>query len=264
MKGGNNIFYYNLLKEKKYLESKIADIRIKLKKLPDENLCCAKNGNGYKWYSLSKDKPRYIYKKNRKYAEKLALKKYYVLFLQDLEDELKVVDLCLSKYPQEKQVNLLIEHEPEYMKLLSGHFVHSDSNTNSWIYEPYDRNNNYPEGLKFKTNSGIVVRSKSELIIANILSEYKIPFRYECSLNLGGIILYPDFTIMHPKTNHIFYWEHFGMIDNSNYANNTTNKLHTYIANNIYPSINLITSYETKENPLDVGLIEELVKYYFL
>ncbi len=213
---------------------------------------------------MSGEAPRYIYKKNRRYAEKLALKKFYVLSLQDFENELKAINLCLAKYPENKQVNLLFEHEPEYIKLLSGHFVSLDSDFNSWVSETYEKNNNYPEGLKFKTNSGILVRSKSELIIANILSENQIPFRYECSLNLGGVVIYPDFTIMHPKTNKIFYWEHFGMMDNLTYANNVTNKLHTYISNNICPTINLITSYETKENPLDVGLIEELVKYYFL
>ena len=264
MQGGTIIFYYNLLKEKKYLESKMAEIRRKLKKLPSENLCCAKNGNGYKWYSLSGEAPRYIYKKNRRYAEKLALKRFYILSLQDFEKELKAIDLCLSKYPQEKQVDLLFQHEPEYGRLLSGYFEPVDSDINAWLSNEYDKNTNYPEGLKFKTNSGVLVRSKSELIIANILFENKIPFRYECSLNLGGIIIYPDFTIMHPKTKQIFYWEHFGMIDNPSYAISTTNKLHTYISNKIYPSINLITSYETKENPLNVGLIEELVKYYFL
>ncbi len=227
-------------------------------------MCCAKNGNGYKWYSLSDDTPKYIYKKNRQYAEKLALKKYYILSLQDFEKELKAIDLCLTKYPQEKQTNLLFEQEPEYVKLLSGYFVPSDSTYNNWFSEPYEKNTNYPEGLKFKTNSGILVRSKSELIIANILYANSIPFRYECALNLGGMVLYPDFTVMHPKTCQIFYWEHFGMIDNPSYANSATNKLHTYISNNIYPTINLITSYETKDNPLNVDLVEEIIKFYFV
>lgn len=227
-------------------------------------MCCAKNGNGYKWYSLLDDTPKYIYKKNRQYAEKLALKKYYILSLQDFEKELKAIDLCLTKYPQEKQTNLLFEQEPEYVKLLSGYFVPSDSTYNNWFSEPYEKNTNYPEGLKFKTNSGILVRSKSELIIANILYANSIPFRYECALNLGGMVLYPDFTVMHPKTCQIFYWEHFGMIDNPSYANSATNKLHTYISNNIYPTINLITSYETKDNPLNVDLVEEIIKFYFV
>ena len=78
---------------------------------------------------------------------------------------------------------------------------------------PYEKNPKYPEHLIHKTVSGIYVRSKSESMIALQLYTEKIPFRYECALQLGETTLYPDFTILHPKTGEIFYWEHFGMMD---------------------------------------------------
>ena len=57
------------------------------------------------------------------------------------------------------------------------------------------------------------MRSKSEAMIAMSLYVQKIPYRYECELKLGSITLFPDFTIRHPETGEIFYWEHFGMMD---------------------------------------------------
>ncbi len=192
------------------------------------------------------------------------MKKYYTLALEDYFQELKAIEACLARYPEPKQSSLLIQNPSEYKNLLSGYFKPENQDLAAWATEPYDRNNSHPENLKFKTSNGYLVRSKSELIIDNLLSMNKIPFRYECSLNLNGIIIYPDFTIKHPVSGVIFYWEHFGMMDNPTYVNNATSKLHTYISNGIYPTINLITTYETKNNPLDTNLVEEMIRYYFL
>lgn len=76
--------------------------------------------------------------------------------------------------------------------------------------------------------------------------------------------LYPDFMIRHPKTGEIFYWEHFGLLDNPEYVKNMHMKMNMYTANNIMPSINLITTYETKDKPLTFEMVEMMVKYYFL
>ena len=92
----------------------------------------------------------------------------------------------------------------------------------------------------------------------------KIPFRYECELQLGEIFIYPDFTIRHPKTGEIYYWEHFGRMDDSKYNKNVPSKLQLYISNGIIPSIQLITTYETIENPLSSEKVESLIREYFL
>lgn len=257
------MIYHVLIKENEQLRAKINDIQHKISTLPQENLCCAKNGSHYKWYSCLNTTTNYIPKKKKKYAETLALKKYYQVELESLTTELKAIESCLTHYPKAKSSDIFLEQNPEYHSLLSGLVSTSNDTVATWLSEVYDKNKNYPEGLKFKTNQGILVRSKSEVIIANILSSHNIPFRYECGLNLSGMTIYPDFTIMHPVTNQIFYWEHFGLIDNPSYAHSAMTKMQTYISNNIFPSINLITSYETKDNPLDIGMIEEIVKYYF-
>lgn len=129
---------------------------------------------------------------------------------------------------------------------------------------PYDKNLNHPENLIHRTSSGNYVRSKSEMMIDMFLHVNNIPFRYECALELNSLIIYPDFTIRHPKTGEFYYWEHFGLMDNPSYAQNVPTKLRTYISNDIIPDINLITTYETQANPLSVEAIKMLVEYYFL
>lgn len=80
---------------------------------------------------------------------------------------------------------------------------------------------------------------------------------------LDEVVLYPDFTIRHPKTGEIFYWEHFGLMDDSNYCKNVLSKLQIYISNGIIPTIQLITTYETKDHPLNMEQVEKIVKQYF-
>ena len=75
---------------------------------------------------------------------------------------------------------------------------------------------------------------------------------------------YPDFTIRHPKTGEIIYWEHFGLMDDPSYYQKTFSKLQLYASYGIIPSINLITTYETQEHPLSADIVEKIVKHYFL
>ncbi len=96
-----------------------------------------------------------------------------------------------------------------------------------WCAESYETNPSHPENLIHTTLAGHKVRSKSEVIISNLLYTNQIPYRYEAALPLKEFTAYPDFTILHPVTNKIFYWEHFGMMDNAPYCDTACNKLKT-------------------------------------
>lgn len=70
-------------------------------------------------------------------------------------------------------------------------------------------------GRIYQTLSGHMVRSKSEVIIANILFEREIPFEYEAALLVDGEQFSPDFTIKWKgKT---YYWEHLGLLEQEQY-----------------------------------------------
>ena len=101
-------------------------------------------------------------------------------------------------------------------------------NPSKWAGEPYEKNPINPEGLTCRSEYGLSVRSKSESIIASQLERYNIPFRYEALLQLEDQIYYPDFTILNPQDNWVIYWEHFGMVDDPEYARQMDNKLAEY------------------------------------
>lgn len=74
----------------------------------------------------------------------------------------------------------------------------------------------YEEGKIHETLVGCIVRSKSEVIIANLLTSAGIPFRYELPLFApDGTIYLPDFTI--EWRGQKYYWEHLGMLDSDYY-----------------------------------------------
>lgn len=252
-----------IISEKQHLEKEIESIQNKINKLPDGKLVFVHNGKYIRWHQSDGHQSKYIPKKNRKLAEQLAVKKYLCLKQDELSRKLAAVDMFLQQSETEDAAQQLFE-TPEYAELLSSLWVPETLDLEKWMNEPYERNQDYPEKLVVKTNSGIRVRSKSEMIIAMILNNYKIPFRYECALHLGALTIFPDFTIRHPQTGEYFYWEHFGMMDDSSYAQKTFSKLQLYVSNNIIPTTQLITTYETKEQPLDARLVETMVKHYFL
>ena len=81
------------------------------------------------------------------------------------------------------------------------------------------------------------------------LNQHHIPYRYECELVLGKSTFYPDFTIKHPVTDEILYWEHFGLMEDKLYCQNAYRKLQVYADNGIIPGKNLIVTFETRNNP---------------
>lgn len=151
-----------------------------------------------------------------------------------------------------------------YNELLAPHFKSYSEELIQWINSPYEHNTNHPEHLIHKCFSGNTVRSKSEAIIDMALFINKIPYRYECALLLEDTIFFPDYTVRHPQTGRLFYWEHFGMMDDLSYSKNTFSKLEFYNSHGLIPSVNLITTFETKNYPLNSQMVEKIIQHYFL
>ena len=93
----------------------------------------------------------------------------------------------------------------------------------------------------YPTSKGDKVRSKSEVIIANLLYEHKINYEYESPLEYESEeIIKPDFTILLPD-NRKLYWEHIGLLGTETYDETWLYKLNIY--NKFFPE-QLIKTYE--------------------
>ena len=87
-----------------------------------------------------------------------------------------------------------------------------------------------------KTESGIWVRSKSEVIISNILFRSNIDFQYEEKLYYNAKQWKePDFTIRHSgKT---WYWEHLGLLGDEHYNEDWQEKKQIFKALGLYERV---------------------------
>ncbi len=99
-------------------------------------------------------------------------------------------------------------------------------------------------GLIYDTQKGHKVRSKSEVIISNLLYKENIPYEYEMKLPYGteGKWIEPDFTITLKNGKRLF-WEHLGMLGVEKYDNRWLEKMdvyQTYFKNDI-----LMTTWES-------------------
>jgi len=254
---------YKMLEERKRLEQQIKSIDLEIKKLPQKKFYCAKNGKGYKWYESVNGVGRYIPKKKRSYAEKLARYKYLQALRQDIIQRIKAINAFLKYQNSESGLaQKMLEHEA-YAELLKPYVQSMSEELLEWQNAPYTTNPLFPEALVCRTKANLFVRSKSEAMIASILFSKKIPFHYEELLSLGEIPYYPDFTIKHPLTGEIYYWEHLGMVDKPEYAQRNYFKLQNYAMHGIILGVNLIITYETKEHPLDMLQVERILECYF-
>lgn len=142
----------------------------------------------------------------------------------------------------------------------------------SWTGRPFASDAPY-----ICTARGERVRSKSEVIIADTLFRHNIPYRYEFPITLkrsnsddirrdfgSSITLYPDFLCLNTRTRTEFYWEHFGLMDSTEYSNNAAGKLRLYTENGILSGRNLIITMETQTEPPSIKALEKLIEEFLL
>lgn len=129
-----------------------------------------------------------------------------------------------------------IEEKKKYKHELLNYFVHvleTTSNTLELHQEiaSYLGTDKHYLNLIYETLDGNHVRSKSEVIICNLLYQAGIPYKYEEKLYYApGKWIEPDFTIVMPNGK-TYYWEHVGMLGKESYNNRWLEKLdiyHTY------------------------------------
>lgn len=119
--------------------------------------------------------------------------------------------------------------------------------------------------LIHRTRRGEAVRSKSEVVIADLLYSLKVDYRYEQELVVeDGSKRLPDFTIDDPASGLKVYWEHLGMLRLPRYAEQWKEKLAWYRAHGVVPAEEgggpqgtLVTSEDDARGGIDSREIEK-------
>ena len=122
---------------------------------------------------------------------------------------------------QRQKIVILMQGSPIALQRLSSDLYSESAGRLTNLFAPPDPvqvgERFLEEGLIHRTARGELVRSKYEVIIANLLHANRIDYRYEEPLEIDGLTKLPDFTIEDDNTGEKYYWEHLGMLSDGVY-----------------------------------------------
>lgn len=246
------------------LTANIKNIERKLAKLPAGKLRFWKDGGRYKHFVQIEGKRQYIKQDQKDLITQLAKKTILTKMLQDAKREKEAIESYLRRHREKDSVAEYLMKEPHMEELVRPLFQIRDDQLKEWAKADYPSTAEHPEDLIHLGPRGQLFRSKSEAQIATILYKNRIPYRYEWDREINGIVYHIDFTIIHPKTGQLFFWEHFGMIDSESYNHKNARIVADFASVDIFPGKNLIVTCESKKHPLFISTIEDIVNEWFL
>lgn len=256
-----------LVKRVEALERAIKTAEKDLKHFPPGRLRISASGKQCRYFNSTEEnekKGTYIPKSEIKTVKALAQKDYAERFLKDAVAEKDYWCKVLQKISAFGTDTAYEKLSDKRKALVAPYILPDDKYAQLWQAADYAASPYNAENKKHPTRRGELVRSKSEVMIANVLDDLGIPYRYEQVLRLkDGRIYYPDFTLLDLRTREEVYLEHFGMLDDPQYLTRACAKIHEYEKNGIFPGVNLLTTFETSIAPLNAEITREMLCSFF-
>jgi len=253
----------------KEIEHFILLARKRIMRYPDGNIRVKHNYGRVefriKYYDENnKRTEKYLKKDDKRTIANLSGKRYCEKLIPVLEKELAALNEFKNKYHPHEKYEAYETLPVELKQYVSPIAKTVRQIAEEWQEETF-QNNEYEFDLNrtYTTSKGERVRSRAEYIIANMLYDAGIPYRYECRLELqSGKTVYPDFTVMHPQSGEFYYIEFFGMMDDLDYAEGNWEKIRKYSCDPVFSHLYMF--FDTAAAPFDTMEITNLINTVFL
>ena len=279
------------------LENRLKNINTTLSQLkkiqttqPQGHLRIAQKGNVAQFYLYDNPKDfkgHFLPRSQDKLAQELAQKDYNIKAIKELEKEITALENYLRKTGSDSILKEIYDNLcPARQKLITPLTLTEEQYAAQWLDVSWQGRPFSDDTPQYRTAKGERVRSKSELIIADTLFRHHIPYRYEFPITLRNeankatsspatvknfrkhstetVTFYPDFLCLNLRTRQTYYWEHFGRMDDPEYANEMVQKLRLYERSGIFHGEKLIMTMETSKTPLNIKDVERLIHKYLL
>lgn len=199
------------------------------------------------------------------FIKKLIQKEYYRKALDYLDPALRKIQSFMNWYDPD-YLTRLYESLPSARKSLLTPLAKTDSQyIEEWLSSRHSGDTGHEIKETIFSNKGEAVRSKSEKIIADKLYELDIPYVYECPYTLPGFgPVYPDFTILNVRLRKTFFFEHFGLMSNPDYAAKSIRKINAYSENGLWFGDGLLFTFESEQCPLNTVFLERIIHRFLL
>ncbi|MDO4513937.1 MAG: hypothetical protein Q4B72_07865 [Lachnospiraceae bacterium] len=250
------------------LEKMLCEVREKLEMAPEGTIRILERGNEHQYYHRTEKtdtQGRYIRKSEKGLIKALVEKNYLQKLEKELVREIDILYSVIQSYHPD-QIDKIYEGLHRNRKTLVTPVRYPDAEyVNKWESYEYEKKGfpeDYPE---FYSDRGERVRSKSEIIIANKLLRMKVPYRYECPVRMfDGKMVHPDFICLNVRTRKEYVWEHFGMMDDKDYANQAISKIERYSKSGFWLGVNMIATFESTERPINVYNLKRIIEQYLI
>ena len=266
--GGFQETLRELLEKRKTSLEKLVERKTRaLKKAPEGTLRCTKSLGYIRYYRVTPESGangKYINKSDFRLACALAQKEYDQKVLSIAKRELRSVRTLLRTQQRGTAEMVFLNLSDARRNLVKPDYLPDKDYKEQWQCRPYEHKPFHEDAPDFYTQKGERVRSKSEILIADTLNRYGVPYRYEYPLDLPGFgVIHPDFMVLTADRSELF-WEHLGMMDDPDYAASALKRIELYERNGYYPGKHLIITHETSARPLGTKMIEAVIRNYFL
>lgn len=241
----------------------------------------------YKRASPSDAQGTYMPRSQEKLARSLIQNDYDKKTIPAIEAEIKELKDFIKAYKTKYCDTVYQKLASTRRQVVTPLTLDDEAYAAAWLKVEYRQKKIPEDAPQLFTDNNEQVRSKSEVIIANALKAAGVPYRYEFPLlvdrnasdnmdtasaksgtkaadfyDLDIYQLHPDFYCLNLRTRQEFAWEHFGMMDDPEYAARATEKLELYAENGFFPGKNLIITMETSAKPLSSKLLKNVIKTY--
>ena len=220
----------------------------------------ATDRNGFsRFYIVSGEDPngKYVSKENLGEIEAIAQRDYNKKVLATIEANIKTLETFLAKFCGGDIAEAYTKLKPGRKSMVQPIAVTNEDYATAWLSLPYKAKGFEPRTAEIFSASGLRVRSKSEAIIADILADAGVPFRYEFPVNVRGMgTVHPDFYCLNPHSRKEFIWEHFGMMSDCDYAENAIGKISLYAKAGWTLGYNLLATFESTAQPLNSKVVK--------
>ena len=253
----------NALKERLYaLEKMKRQSEAFLEKAPQGRLEHSSSNGCNQYYQILSDRKRvYIPTSNQQMIRALAQKEYERKFLKSLNKEIQNITKTLELLKCSEIDKIYSKINDAKKAYVEPRVLSDEEYIRNWLSEEYSGKAFDDDIMEIITDRGERVRSKSEKIIADKLNLLGVPYKYECPLKLNRkITIYPDFTLLNMSTRNEVYLEHLGMMDDKEYCQKAVWKIAQYEKNGIYLGENLIATFETSTQTLNMSVFERMLK----
>lgn len=206
---------------------------------------------------------KYISKNNRDLAIKLAQKGYNSKALAYVDKTERAITNLLKCYEQ-NSLEIIYNSQSDIKKsMIVPIELPLDQYIRKWKREKKTDENTYENTTNIISENGEHVRSKSEKILADKFMIEEIPYVYEPNVVLiDGTQIFADFALLNTRTRQEYYLEHFGMMDNPEYARRAIQKMEMYYQSGYYMGQNIIYTFETSDIGLGKNVIDSIISEY--